>query len=232
MDVESTEQPCTDSSEVSMQHRTFYKVTATAGALVVAGLGLAGGATATAGDYGGSTRGTTVQSHLNPLNNSGVTGRAKVRVEGRNLDVEYHARRLARGVPHAVHIHYGDDARHECPNVRDDTNDDFRLNVAEGLPAYGPIVKSLTTSGDTSPASALAVDRFSTAPKGKIHYHRDMKASTSVARAIRNGEGVIVVHGVDYNQNGKYDFDSAGASELDAKLPAEATDPAACGVLR
>jgi hypothetical protein len=31
---------------------------------------------------------------------------------------------------------------------------------------------------------------------------------------------------------GMYDFDGAGASELDPSLPAEATDPALCGVLR
>ena len=35
----------------------------------------------------------------------------------------------------------------------------------------------------------------------------------------------------DANGNGSYDFDGAGASELDAGLPAEATDPAVCGVL-
>jgi len=39
------------------------------------------------------------------------------------------------------------------------------------------------------------------------------------------------VHGVDYNGNGKYDF-SQGKSDLDPSLPAEATDPALCGVLR
>jgi hypothetical protein len=90
----------------------------------------------------------------------------------------------------------------------------------------------LTKGGDTSPASALAVDRFSTAPKGSIRYHRhDIKTSSEVAKAIRNGEGVLVVHGVDYNHNGMYDF-SAGKSDLDPKFPAEATDPAACGVLR
>jgi hypothetical protein len=43
---------------------------------------------------------------------------------------------------------------------------------------------------------------------------------------------VVVIHGVDYNGNGTYDFDSAGASELDPMLPAEATDPATCGVLK
>jgi hypothetical protein len=90
----------------------------------------------------------------------------------------------------------------------------------------------LTTSGKTDPGSALAVDRFSTAPKGTINYQRTVATSKDVARAIRRGEGVLVVHGVDYNNNGTYDFAGAGASELDAKLPAEATDPAVCGVLR
>jgi hypothetical protein len=53
-----------------------------------------------------------------------------------------------------------------------------------------------------------------------------------VQRAIKSGKGVIVIHGVDHNGNGVYDFDGAGASELDASLPAEATDPALCGAVR
>jgi hypothetical protein len=53
-----------------------------------------------------------------------------------------------------------------------------------------------------------------------------------VLRAIKSGKGVIVIHGVDHNGNGTYDFEGAGASELDPSLPAEATDPAVCGVLR
>ena len=69
-----------------------------------------------------------------------------------------------------------------------------------------------------------------TAPKGAIHYNRTTKTSHRVAAAIARGEGVYVLHGVDYNGNGKYDF-SRGKSELDPSLPAEATDPAACTVL-
>jgi hypothetical protein len=42
----------------------------------------------------------------------------------------------------------------------------------------------------------------------------------------------LVIHGIDYNNNGKYDFAGAGKSELNPKLPAEATDPAICGVLQ
>jgi len=220
-----------------MQRRRLVATTASVGAVILSTLALTGADTATAGssseyrhDHG--RHGHVVHGRLNPLNNSGVTGNAKIKVEGRRLQVSYHARNLAAGLPHAAHIHFGEQARHECPTVRDDTNRDFRVNVAEGLPAYGPIVKSLTTRGDTSPASALAVGRFSTAPRGKINYKRQMTASRDVARAIRRGEGVIVVHGIDYNNNGVYDFSSAGASELNAKLPAEATDPASCAVLR
>ncbi len=116
--------------------------------------------------------------------------------------------------------------------MADDSNGDFRLTTAEGLPGYGPIQVSLTTRGDTSPGSGLAVTRFPTADNGRIDYDRDTRTSPEVARAIARGEAVVVIHGVDYNNNGTYDFDSAGASELDSTLPAEATDPAACGVLQ
>ncbi len=37
------------------------------------------------------------------------------------------------------------------------------------------------------------------------------------------------MHGVDHNDNGKYDGDTK--SDLDPSLPTEATDPAICGVL-
>ena len=82
------------------------------------------------------------------------------------------ARGLAKSLPHAQHLHFGAEARNECPNVFDDANNDLRINVAEGVPDYGPILKSLTTSGDTSPKSGLAVDRFPTTPKGVEKYER------------------------------------------------------------
>jgi len=204
--------------------------TAAGGALLLSTMALGGTAAATGSGPGHHDN--KVSGRLNPLNNSGVTGHAHAKVMGKKVQVKYTARHLAPNLPHAAHIHYGEEATHECPTVRDDTNHDFRLTTAEGLPRYGPIAISLTTRGDTSPASALKVKRFSTAPGGTIRYNRTVKTSKDVARAIREGEGVLVVHGVDYNNNGKYDFDSAGKSELDPKLPAEATDPAACGVLR
>ncbi len=176
-----------------------------------------------------------VRTHggLNPLNNSGATGHAHIDVSKKAvLDVDVDARGVVKGMPHAMHVHFGKDARHECPNVaKDDTNGDFRLTTSEGAPAYGPVRVALTKSGDTSPANVLAVDRFPTAPKGMIHYDRNIKVGPRLAAAIERGRAVVVIHGVDYNGNGEYDFYSAGKSDLNPDLPAEATDPAVCGVL-
>ncbi len=105
---------------------------------------------------------------------------------------------------------------------------------------------SLTTTGDTTPARFLDVTQSRVCASGSYDYSRSTINFTRVAGtgdtggggtpqqiadSVREGEGVLVIHGVDYNGNGTYDFESAGASELDPELPAEATDPAACGVL-
>ncbi len=184
--------------------------------------------------YTPPTYGARAVARLDPLNNSGVTGTGvvKIKVNKNVITVTVAARGLLPKSPHAMHIHWGATAKHECPTVKQDANRDHRLNVAEGLPQYGGIRVSLTTKGDTSPASALAVDRFSTTPRGVLNYKRyNIKTDATTIRALKKGQAVLVIHGVDYNQNGKYDFDGAGASELNDKVPAEATDPAACGVL-
>ena len=176
-------------------------------------------------------QGTETRAHLDPLNNSGAKGHAMVRTNHRKLHVDVHAHGLVKGMPHAQHIHFGAQARHECPTAPDDANGDHQLTTTDGAPAYGPVRISLTTEGDTSAASVLAVDRYPTAPRGRFTYNRQTRTSKGVAAAIRRGEAVYVVHRVDYNGNGVYDF-GAGKSDLDKSLPAEATDPAACSVLK
>lgn len=217
-----------------MKHRKLYA--GLGGILLASTVGLVGiqASSATESDKAQTSAGAvTLDADLSALNDSGATGHAHVEFKGRKAHVRIDARRLAKGLPHAQHLHFGADARNECPSVFDDSNSDHRINVAEGVPAYGPILKSLTTKGDTSPKSGLAVDRFPTTPKGIEKYERTVDfAPGAVLRAIKNGKGVIVIHGVDHNGNGTYDFEGAGASELDPSLPAEATDPALCGVLR
>lgn len=209
------------------------------GAMLVASVGLVGFAV-NAGATGGTAQGAAAaakgvgetRAKLEPLNNSPVEGVATVTVNGRELDIRVKASRLLKGMPHAQHIHFGSQARHECPSVRDDDNHDHRINTVEGQPAYGPVRVSLTKRGDTSAKSTLAINRFPTAKDRKINYNRDnVMTGRKVARAIRNGNAVVVIHGIDYNGNGKYDF-GAGRSDLDPTLPAEATDPVSCGVLK
>jgi hypothetical protein len=217
-----------------MQHRKLYAGLGgmvLAGTVAVAGI-QASSATESEKPAAAPSR-VHLQADLDSLNDSGASGHVHAEFKGRKADVRINARGLAKNLPHAQHLHFGADARNECPSVYDDANNDLRLNVAEGVPAYGPILKSLTTSGDTSPKSGLAVDRFPTTPKGVEKYERVVNfAPGAVLRAIKSGKGVVVIHGVDHNGNGEYDFDGAGASELDPSLPAEATDPALCGVLR
>jgi hypothetical protein len=174
----------------------------------------------------------SVNANLNAIEGSEVdgSGTAMVTVNGNKITVTMAAMGLLADNPHAAHIHFGADARHECPTLGDDEDDNGRLNTTEGAPAYGPVVVSLTKTGDTSPDSTLAVDRFDTAEGGEISYERgSIKVSDDVANAIADGEAVVVIHGVDHNDNGKYD--GKEKSDLDDSLPAEATDPALCGAL-
>jgi len=171
-------------------------------------------------------------ANLQPVALNGVngSGTAMVAVNGTRIDVTMAASGLLPDNPHAAHIHFGADARHECPSAGDDADGDGTINTTDGDPAYGPIVVSLTKTGDTSPDSGLAVDRFDTAPGGEISYERgSINVSEEVATAIADGESVVVIHGVDHNDSGKYD--GKAKSDLDPKLPSEATDPALCGVL-
>jgi hypothetical protein len=166
---------------------------------------------------------------LNPLNHSGAHGHALLQKDGRKLDTKIYSTGMAPKLPHAQHIHGMAQAISECPTLAADTNGDGLITTAEGLPSYGPIQVSLTTRGDTSPASALAVNRFPVANSvGFLRYDRDFSVSPKVARNL--GKFAIVQHGVDLNHNGRYDF-SAGPSELDPSLPQEATIPANCGVI-
>ena len=195
----------------------------------------------------GADRTVTLGAQLDELNGSGAFGTAAAVVRNQKIQhIEVHAQGLTPDAPHAQHIHYGQEALNECPTLALDANDDGRINTVEGVPAYGPVVVSLNTIGDTTPASFLDVTRFPVSDDGAYDYSRDNIEFTDVpgtgysggggtakqiADSVREGEGVLVIHGVDYNGNGVYDFEGAGASELDPNLPAEATDPAVCGVL-
>ena len=223
-----------------MKRSTALVISTTALALM--GTAAVGAGPALAAKPAGKDKSVSLSATLTELNRSGASGTVTAVVKNQKVEsIQVTADGLTPDAPHAQHIHFGEDARHECPSLfLDDANDDGFLNTVEGTPAYGPIVVSLTTTGDTTPTSALAVDRFPVSADGSFSYFRTNIEFTDVvgggtakqiADGIRAGDGVVVIHGLDYNDNGVYDFEGRGASELDPSLPAEATDPAVCGVL-
>ena len=146
-----------------------------------------------------------------------------VTLDGTTATVTIEASGLVEGAPHAQHFHIG--AKGACPTDADDKDGDGFVSDTEGAPFYGDIGASLTTEGDTSPDSGLAVDRFPTDAKRELQ--PDVRVSEDVAEAFEDGTAVLVLHGVDKDGSGTYDGDVM--SDLDPSLPMEATAPAACG---
>jgi hypothetical protein len=174
--------------------------------------------------------GRKVTAELAPVPTNRVTGvgNALLRLSGTEATISIDATGLL-DAPHAMHIHAGELGR--CPPAsaarRHGTH--RAISTVDGEPFYGPPVTALTTRGDVSPKSILAFHRFPTT--GSIRYMRRINVGKAVAATIRNDNAVIVVHGIDYNRNGIYDFSALDRSDLRPSLPGETTAPALCGPL-
>ncbi|GAA4933413.1 hypothetical protein ACFPM3_04500 [Streptomyces coeruleoprunus] len=173
---------------------------------------------------------TAFQIDLDPLNDSGANGTVMLSLDGTRLTVKIESEGLTPGQPHAQHIHGSTDGHDfRCPDASADKDGDGIVTTSEGLPVYGAINISLTTEGDTSADSGLAVDRMPVADAdGRLSYERTITVSQDVADHIKDLH--VVQHGLDRNGDGQYDF-GAGKSDLDPKLPQEATAPAVCGLV-
>jgi hypothetical protein len=173
---------------------------------------------------------TTFEADLNPIphaasadGGSNVTGWATLKVDGTQVHVNLHLRGLSPSLPHAMHIHgiLGD--RNVCPPASADTDGDGLVSLAEGAPFYGPIDASFTETGDNSPASGLALERFPVADAaGNINYNRTFTIPQNVIDSM--GALHIVVHGLDR------DGDATGpVGGYDSLF--EAVLPVACGTI-
>jgi hypothetical protein len=159
---------------------------------------------------------------------SNVRGKAHVLRRGNRVKVALKARGLSPKLPHAVHIH-GKDAGELafCPgaNRRAELVDDGLIETVEGIADYGPVQISLTTRGDTSADSVLALDRFPVARNnGHLQYKRSFSIPSDVANRLE--EKHIVIHGEDLDGDGKY-----GGRTTALGAPLEAELPVACGEL-
>lgn len=219
-------------------------------ALTVAG---ATGASAHGGGHGGhggagtqgslgpaSTGNSTYQINLTDTmgNDSGSQATARISLNGDAMTVNIQGTGFTPNSPHAQHFHgsFSDNQDFTCPTSASDKDGDGQVNTEEGLPQYGDIVISLTTTGDTSKSSGLAVDRMPKADAdGNLSYSRTIQLPSGGADKLRNLH--VVQHGLDANGNGKYDADALGESTFAKSLgvsgiPEEATNPATCGTIR
>lgn len=147
----------------------------------------------------------TVFALVLPANNSGALGFAAARLEGRTLEVQFVADNLIPGQPHPLHIHGFDDGRAERLAVAtDDADGDGFVETAEGAAAaFGPIIASLTASGEVDPALGASSDFDVADAEGRIVFTRrytldpEEDADTLAALQARLEGRVIKLHGLD-----------------------------------
>ena len=173
--------------------------------------------------------GQLFQAVLRPVPENHVTGSgtAAVTLHGDQATITVDTTGLLNA-SHPMHIHaFGEGI---CPPASAASlyNGHLAISTTDGLKYYGPMAAALTLSGDTSMGSMLAFSRYPTT--GNIHYQRTITLTTAAANAIRNGNAVVVVHGIDYDHSGHYDM-VLNRSELDNAVSQDATAPALCGTL-
>jgi hypothetical protein len=150
------------------------------------------------------------RADLTTLNDSGVTGTANLTLDEAlgQLTVRITASGLEADLPHPQHIHGRvDDAGNALdsttPTPERDTDDDGFVELAEGLPDYGPVLLPLT-----APPGG-AVEDFPTASDGTIDFTQTYDLGDSATFA--EGFGVdqllpldlreIVLHGMTVSGN-------------------------------
>ena len=121
-----------------MTHGRLLAATATLG-LTAATLLLVTPASA-APDNKGQSKTVSLRASLEQRNFSGASGAAFATVRNQKIqDFRLNGTGLTPDAAHAVHIHYGETARNECPTMADAsakrTDGTPRLTTSDGVPA-------------------------------------------------------------------------------------------------
>src|SRR5215203_7340932 len=184
---------------------------------------------------------TTVKAKLVEQNGSSVTGTVTLTaLDDGGLKVVIRSKGLVPGQPHAQHIHGSAHGGHfSCPTLKkNDKDGDGVLTNEEATGEYGTVFLALTTEGGATPQDGLDVKRMPVADsEGSLDYERTFSAKAVPDGLVEHLSSLHVVqHGIDANNNDKYDVDALGVSTFAESLgvpniPEEATDAASCGVV-
>ena len=172
------------------------------------------------------------QAELQALNGSGASGTVMISLKGDQATVTEKVSGLAKTFggkpyPHVQHVHVTTDTKGTCPSPDADKDGDGVISTTEGMPSYGMVATTLSTSGDTSAKAALDL---TVAGMGEsFTYERTFTMNAKTVKAIKAGNGTVVVHGLDPATLS--DEAAKAKSDLDPKLPLAATSPALCGTL-
>jgi hypothetical protein len=185
---------------------------------------------------------TTVNAKLVEQNGSGASGTVTLTaLDNSGLKVVISSQGLVPGQPHAQHIHGSAHGRHfGCPTLeKNDTDGDGVLTNEEATGEYGTIFLALTTEGGATPQDGLDVKRMPVADsQGRLDYERTFSAKTLPDGLLEHLSSLhVVLHGIDVNNNDKYDAEALGILTFAENLgvpnvPEEATNPASCGVVQ
>lgn len=173
--------------------------------------------TAATSSAAATSRSENFVADLSPVNHGG-SGHVDLHQLGTHLDVDLSATGLDDGI-HLAHIHGIKQAEAECPTLARDLDLNGLVDIGEGLPDYGPVVRTLSNGLN---------DRGTTLDYQRSFTHLD------------NGDGLaslgpldgyaIVVHGVDVDGDGQATNPDALANGP-GNADNEISMPALCGVI-
>lgn len=161
---------------------------------------------------------SSYEARLTPVNAAGASGMVRLTQLGTTLDVDLSAAGLSGG-PHMAHVHGVRGGQASCPTSANDSNGDGRVDLVEGLPAYGPVQLTL---------SDMTTDRGTRLDYERTYKHLDNGDGIASAGDITHY--VIVVHGVDLDGDGlasKPDVRGDGPGHVDNEI----SMPALCAVI-
>ena len=182
---------------------------------VVPALALASPSTSTAATS--MNRVGSYSADLKPVNHGG-TGTVRLIEKGTELKVDLSASGLDDGI-HVAHIHGIRQAQSECPSLARDLDGNGLIDILEGLPDYGPVLRTLS-NGLNDRGTSL----------GYVRTFKLIDSGDAIASLGPLNQYAIVVHGVDLNGDGvanNPDVQGDGPDPDDNEI----TMPSLCGVI-